>query len=102
MEKLERILHAEDAARTSAEAARAAAAATLGEARAKATEVLRTGREAIRADASTHRDRVIAQARADAASLTDAAGTEAGTVIADAEGRADAALDAVLRAVRGL
>lgn len=101
VEKLEKILDAEDAARAEVERARIAAAATLSTARATTAEMLRAGREDILAAAAAHHEATLAQARVDAAAYTETAHAASQAVIADAGGRADDALDAVLRSVKG-
>lgn len=102
VEKLEKILHAEDAARVGAEDARSAATATVSEARARAAEMLRSGREDIRMTAEAHRDEVLARAREAAAEAADAAAAHARSVIAGATPREEKALDAVLQVLKGL
>lgn len=102
VEKLEKILHAEDAARAGAEDARAASTATVSEARAKVAETLRVGREDICVNAEAYRDEVVARARETAAQAAEAATAHARSVIADATPRAETALDAVLRVLKGL
>ena len=102
VEKLEKILHAEDAARAEAENARATSTSMLSEARAKAAELLRAGREDLRDAVAARREAVLEQARADAATIASEAEVEATTQMDAAEGRADDATKAVLDALRGI
>jgi vacuolar-type H+-ATPase subunit H len=100
VEKLERILHAEDSARTVTEDARDAASSAISEARAKAAESLRLGREDIRVAAAARTDATVEDARRDAGALATEAGEQSRRVVQDAEARMDDALAAVLRVLR--
>ncbi|MBN1192142.1 MAG: hypothetical protein JXA36_00400 [Coriobacteriia bacterium] len=101
MEKLEKILHAEDAARSETEDARRAAAAAISEARAKAAEVLRTGREKTRELASARRDELSAKAREEAVTLQETSNLNSRGVLEEADARRDGALVAVMQVLKG-
>jgi vacuolar-type H+-ATPase subunit H len=101
MEKLEKILRAEDDARATVADARTEAQRIVSEARAAAALILRDGRATMKADAAVRRDAVLAQARADAAAL-EAAGVESARAVLDgARSRTDAAVAAVLSVLKG-
>lgn len=102
VEKLEKILHAEDAARAQADSARATAISVISEARAKAEEIVRTGREEIRASVQARRDAILEQARTDAATLAAEASIAADALMESAETRTEDATKTVLEALKGL
>lgn len=101
VEKLDRILHAEDAARHTVEEARVAAAQALNDARAKAAELLRAERAVTAATAASTRDDALVEAQEEAAGFAERARTDGGVLLAGADANEDAALAAVLEALKG-
>jgi len=101
VEKLEKILHAEDTARTAAADARVEAMKIVGDARTQAAELARTSREETHLLASERREEILGDARDAAASLAAAGEQELAGLRATAADRHDAALSAVLTDVKG-
>jgi vacuolar-type H+-ATPase subunit H len=100
VEKLEKILHAEDAARAAVDEARDTTLRTLSEARAKAADVLRSGREETGSLAAARYDEILAVAERERAAFAESAATRAADELKVAEKRADDALAAVLRVLK--
>ncbi len=101
MEKLERILHAEDAARTAVTDASATAQRIVADARVRAAEQVRSSREETRLLAANRRDEVLGSASAEAAAFKDEASHDAEAILAQANERTTEAVAAVLGAVEG-
>lgn len=100
MEKLERILHAEEAARLVVSSARDEAQRLANDARTAAARAVREGRESTQAQTADLHARVIADARADANALVERAARDRDAVLKAAEARTSTAVAAVLEVLR--
>ena len=101
VEKLEKVLHTEDAARTTVADAQSEAAKVVSDARARAAELLRASREKTKMLAAERREGILAEARDAAASLSETGEKELAEAVAVAAERRDAALAAVLEELKG-
>ncbi|MHB1323534.1 MAG: hypothetical protein ACYCXZ_04205 [Coriobacteriia bacterium] len=101
MDKLDRILHAEDVARDVVDDARLAASRLLAESRDTVGEIRRSGRDRASAEAVTLRAERLEKARREAAHITEQARAAAATTLDEARAREDDALAAVLGVLKG-
>jgi len=101
VEKLEKILQAEDDAHAALADARDAARVLLEEARARAAQIRVSVAEEARISAEAARAALLERARAEAAEVSLHAASEAGAVLAAAEARLPGAVDRALRQLVG-
>lgn len=101
MEKLDRILQAEEAARDLLNDARTSAAATVADAKMRAAQITRDSRAQARDQAARVREDALSVARDEAAAVTTSAHAEAATVLARAHEREQQALSAALEVLKG-
>jgi len=100
VDKLERVLAAEEAARHAVAEARDRADAIRSEGRAHAQEIAARTSQAAVLKAAAERERIIGDARAAAAELTARADDQRCAALDRARRRTDAAVKAVVRALR--